>query len=107
MIDMGDFVGGLLKYFRKKPIQKLTLGGGFGKITKLAQGHLDLHSQRSQVNFFNLASEIQKLGSSSKFCELIQKANTASEVLTLSNKEGIPIAKHIAEKACLVASTSK
>ena len=103
MIDMGDFVGGLLKYFRKKPIQKLTLGGGFGKITKLAQGHLDLHSQRSQVNFFYLASEIQKLGSSSKFCEKVQQANTASEVLTLSNKEGLPIAKHIAEQACLVA----
>ena len=103
MIDMGDFVGGLLKYFRKKPIQKLTLGGGFGKITKLAQGHLDLHSKRSQVNFFNLASEIQKLGSSSKFCEQVKQANTASEVLSLSNKEGIPIAKHIAEKAYLVA----
>jgi len=102
MIDMGDFVGGLLKYFRKKPIPKLTLGGGFGKITKLSQGHLDLHSQRSQVNFKNLASEVQKLGSSSKLCEKVRLANTANEVLNMSIKEGLPIANYIAEKACMI-----
>jgi len=102
MIDMGDFVGGLLKYFRKKPIPRLTLGGGFGKLIKLSQGNLDLHSQRSQVNFFNLASEFQKLGSSSKFCKKVRLANTANEVLEMSLKAGLPIAKHIAEQACIV-----
>ena len=102
MIDMGDFVGGLLKYFRKKPLPKLTLGGGFGKLTKLSQGHLDLHSERSQVNFISLASEIKKIGKSSKFCEKIRLANTANEVLNLCNKEELPIADYIAEKACMV-----
>ena len=91
-----------LKYFRKKPIPKLTLGGGFGKITKLSQGHLDLHSKRSQVNFLNLASEIQKIYSSSKFCEKVRLANTANEVLNMCISEGIPIADFIAEKACMV-----
>ena len=102
MIDMGDFVGGLLKYFRKKPLPKLTLGGGFGKLTKLSQGHLDLHSQRSQVNFINLASEIKKIGTTSRFCEKIRLANTANEVLNMCRKEGIPIADYVAEKACMV-----
>jgi cobalt-precorrin-5B (C1)-methyltransferase len=43
MIDMGDFVGGLLKYLRDHPVPRLTIGGGFAKMVKLAQGALDLH----------------------------------------------------------------
>ena len=39
LIDMGDFVGGTLKYLRRHPVARLTLAGGFGKLTKLAAGH--------------------------------------------------------------------
>ena len=55
MLDMGDFAGGLLKYLVRHPIDKMTVGGGIGKITKLAQGAIDLHSGRSQVDFAMLA----------------------------------------------------
>ncbi len=55
MLDMGDFAGGMLKYLRKHPVERLTIGGGIGKITKLAQGALDLHSSRSRVDFAKLA----------------------------------------------------
>jgi len=102
MLDMGDFVGGLLKYFRKTPLPQLTLGGGFGKLTKLAQGHLDLHSGRSQVDFTQLAEQIYKLGSSFKIYDQVKYANTANEVLTLSQKVGLPLADSIAEQAGLV-----
>ena len=57
MIDMGDFAGGMLKYLRKHPIERLSVGGGIGKITKLAQGAMDLHSSRSQVDLRRLAQE--------------------------------------------------
>ncbi len=55
MLDMGDFSGGLFKYIRKNPIKRLTIGGGIGKMVKLAQGAVDLHSGRSQVDFAALA----------------------------------------------------
>lgn len=55
MLDMGDFAGGLLKYLRRHPVDRLTIGGGIGKLTKLAQGAVDLHSGRSQVDFEQLA----------------------------------------------------
>lgn len=55
MLDMGDFAGGLLKYLRKHPVPRLTIGGGIGKLVKLSQGALDLHSGRSQVDFARLA----------------------------------------------------
>ncbi|MBR9651806.1 cobalt-precorrin-5B (C(1))-methyltransferase [Thalassovita aquimarina] len=55
MIDMGDFAGGMLKYIARHPVGRVTVGGGIGKITKLAQGARDLHSGRSQVDFGLLA----------------------------------------------------
>src|SRR6056297_3813866 len=58
MLDMGDFAGGLLKYLAKHPLPRITIGGGTGKMTKLAQGARDLHSGRSQVDFDALAEAL-------------------------------------------------
>ena len=55
MIDMGDFVGGMLKYLRAHPVPNVAIGGGFAKLCKLAQGNLDLHLGRSQVDLGWLA----------------------------------------------------
>lgn len=55
LLDMGDFVGGMLKYMRQNPVPNLSVVGGFGKMVKLAQGAIDLHSARSQVDFAALA----------------------------------------------------
>ncbi|MEM7423623.1 MAG: cobalt-precorrin-5B (C(1))-methyltransferase, partial [Pseudomonadota bacterium] len=44
------------------PVPRLTVAGGFAKLTKLAQGSLDLHSARSQVDFSALAALANKLG---------------------------------------------
>ncbi|MDP7620999.1 MAG: cobalt-precorrin-5B (C(1))-methyltransferase, partial [SAR324 cluster bacterium] len=101
MLDMGDFVGGMLKYFRKHPLPKLTIGGGFGKLTKLAQGQLDLHSRRSQVDFIQLAEQLRKLVATSKLCRQAMEANTSNEVLRLAQNESLPVADSIAEKARL------
>jgi len=76
MIDMGDFVGGMLKYLRTHPVRRLSVGGGIGKITKLAQGAMDLHSSRSQVDFERLALEfglpaVASAGTASRAAEVI------------------------------------
>jgi len=73
MLDMGDFAGGLIKYLAKHPIERITIGGGIAKMTKLAQGSIDLHSGRSQVDFEALA---QTLGTPK-----VAAMNTALEVL--------------------------
>jgi cobalt-precorrin-5B (C1)-methyltransferase len=91
MIDMGDFAGGLLNYVRSHPVQRLTIGGGFGKIAKLAQGAMDLHSGRSQVNFHKLASLAP-----SPLKTKIAEANTALEALKLA---GEGLAKDVAALA--------
>ncbi len=55
MLDMGDFAGGLLKYLKRHPVSRITIGGGLGKMAKLAQGARDLHSKRSQADFNQLS----------------------------------------------------
>lgn len=106
LIDMGDFVGGLLKYLRKEPIEKLTLAGGFAKLSKLAQGHLDLHSSRSRLDLDDLARRAQGAGAGESLCQSIRQANTAMEVLSLCQQDGIAIADVVAKGAREVALAS-
>lgn len=98
-LDMGDFVGGLLKYIKKNPVPKLTIAGGFAKLVKLARGHMDLHSGRSQVDFNWLANEVRTLGGGDTLCNEIHQAKTAKHVLEMCQETHIDIAKRVAELA--------
>jgi cobalt-precorrin-5B (C1)-methyltransferase len=91
MLDMGDFAGGLLKYLRVNPVPRVTIGGGFGKMVKLAQGAMDLHSGRSQVDFAWLAQRVP-----TGLRDRVLVANTAMEVLDLS---GEGLAQRVAQEA--------
>jgi cobalt-precorrin-5B (C1)-methyltransferase len=78
---MGDFVGGMLKYLKGHPLPRVTIAGGFAKLTKLAQGNLDLHSARSQVDLDRLAAMAGTLGATPDIQESIRGANTAAQAL--------------------------
>ena len=78
MLDMGDFAGGVLKYLRSHPVPRVTIGGGFGKMVKLAQGHMDLHSGRSQVDFLWLSQLVPQ-----NLKQDVIGANTAQQVLEM------------------------
>ena len=99
MLDMGDFAGGLLKYVRRHPVPRLTIGGGFAKISKLADGHLDLHSARSQVDLDGLAARAAGCGAEGALAERIRSANTAGEALALAEAAGVPLARAVADAA--------
>jgi cobalt-precorrin-5B (C1)-methyltransferase len=105
LLDMGDFAGGLLKYLRDHPIPKLTIAGGFAKLTKLAQGALDLHSSRSEVDRAFLAAVAAEAGADAGVAAAISNANTAAEALALAGRGGAPLAQIVAEKARGAART--
>ena len=92
-LDMGDFAGGMLKYLRKHPVPRLTVAGGIGKMTKLAQGAMDLHSGRSQVNFAELARMAEAAGADGA---AVAGANTALEAVSLA---GPALAEAVATRA--------
>jgi cobalt-precorrin-5B (C1)-methyltransferase len=100
---MGDFAGGVLKYLRHHPIPRLTLAGGFGKMSKLAEGALDLHSGRSQVSLDSLAAGAASLGADEALQARIRSANTAMEALTLAQRAALPLGDWVAVKARNVA----
>ena len=103
LIDMGDFAGGLLKYLRSHPVAHLTIAGGFGKLSKLADGHIDLHSSRSEVNMAGLAEMVGKLGGNDELVNRVAGANTALEAFELAQQSGLPLADRVATGAREVA----
>jgi cobalt-precorrin-5B (C1)-methyltransferase len=99
LIDMGDFAGGLLKYLRRKPIERLTLAGGFAKLSKLAQGHLDLHSARSAINITGLTEMLKALGAEQAALNHAAASVTALGVLQAAGPLAPALAGRIAAGA--------
>ena len=99
LIDMGDFVGGMLKYVRAHPLPRVTIAGGVGKMTKLAQGLTDLHSKRGGVDRALLASFAQAAGGSQALRARIMTTNTAVEAFELACTEGITLGDEVARAA--------
>jgi cobalt-precorrin-5B (C1)-methyltransferase len=104
MIDMGDFVGGMLKHLRSHPVKRVTIAGGFAKLTKLGQGLLDLHSKRGSVDFEWLAKVARDAGAEDSLVEAILGANTGLHVLELCRQQDFPIGDSVAAAAQSVAA---
>jgi cobalt-precorrin-5B (C1)-methyltransferase len=104
LIDMGDFVGGMLKYLRRHPVARVTIAGGMGKMTKLGQGLLDLHSKRADVDLDWLAGMIVKAGGSAELAQRVRGANTAKEAFELADAAGIDVGGEVAEAAWITAA---
>ena len=104
LLDMGDFVGGTLKYLRRNPILRVTLAGGFAKLAKLGQGHLDLHSSRSTLDPIALADLARAHGAPRALVGDMVDANTGNQMLAASAAVGFPLADLIAREAARVAS---
>lgn len=104
LIDMGDFAGGMLKYARTHPVARITIAGGFAKMTKLGQGLLDLHSKAGRVDGAWLADLLQRAGAPSALVASARSANTALEVLQLSEGYGVPAGDLVAAAARVTAA---
>ena len=94
LIDMGDFVGGMLKYLRLHPVPRVVVAGGMAKMTKLAQGLLDLHSKRGEVDLAFLADF-----TTGALAEQIRAANSAKHAFELAAAARQDLAPAVAEAA--------
>ena len=82
LIDMGDFVGGMVKYMRRNPVPNLSIMGRVGKLVKLGQGAIDLHSARSQVDFAVLSRMAAAHGFDT---DAVAAANSVLEVVQMAS----------------------
>ncbi|MEE1746345.1 MULTISPECIES: cobalt-precorrin-5B (C(1))-methyltransferase [unclassified Streptomyces] len=99
LLDMGDFAGAVLKYVRRHPVDRLTVCGGFAKLSKLAAGHLDLHSARSQVDKPFLAGLARRGGADEALAAEVAVANTGLAALQLCLARGVPLGDLVAVAA--------
>jgi cobalt-precorrin-5B (C1)-methyltransferase len=99
LIDMGDFVGGMLKYLRRHPVPRVTIAGGVAKMTKLAQGLLDLHSSRGAVDLAALAGFAVAAGGSDALARRITDSNTAAEAFGHAAAANVGLGDEVARAA--------
>ena len=99
LIDMGDFAGATLKLIRRKPPSRLTIAGGFGKLAKLADGHMDLHSARSTVDRDGLLGRLAALGASDATLARAGAGTSAAAILEAATEAGLPLGDAIAAEA--------
>jgi cobalt-precorrin-5B (C1)-methyltransferase len=104
LIDMGDFVGGMLKYLRTHPLPRVTIAGGVAKMTKLGQGRLDLHSKRGVVDLQALADVAREIGGAATLAQAIIHANTTAQAFELAGAEGLALGDAVAERAWRTAA---
>jgi cobalt-precorrin-5B (C1)-methyltransferase len=104
LIDMGDFVGGMLKYLRRHPLPRVTIAGGVAKMTKLAQGLTDLHSKRGEVDLAALAKFATDAGGGSDVERRILAANTAAQAFAAAQTAGIALGDRVAQAAQMTAA---
>jgi cobalt-precorrin-5B (C1)-methyltransferase len=104
LIDMGDFVGGMLKYVRRHPVARVTIAGGFAKMTKLGQGLLDLHSRSGAVDLDWLAQSVGEAGAPADLVATTRGANTALHALEEARRCKFPVGDVVARAAWQTAS---
>ena len=101
LIDMGDFVGGMLKYLRAHPVPRVTVAGGVAKMTKLAQGLLDLHSARGRADLAGLAA---LSGAAPDIAARIAAANTVLEAFAIAEAAELRLGDAVARAAWQTAA---
>ncbi len=106
LIDMGDFVGGMLKFLRRHPVPRVTVAGGVAKMTKLAQGRLDLHSRKGAVDRQALAAVAAAVGAGRAAAEAIAGANTTALAFEIAAAEGLALGDAVADAACRTAQAA-
>jgi cobalt-precorrin-5B (C1)-methyltransferase len=88
-IQMGDFVGFALQECAKKKIDKVTISGMIGKLSKMAMGKMMTHAAGSEVDTGFLSQIAGSCGASEEVIGQIKKANTARHVAEIVQAQGL------------------
>lgn len=79
-IQMGDFVGFAVKQGKRLNMNRIVLVGMPGKLSKVAQGVMMVHSRSAAVDFAFLAATARAAGATPELVAAVATANTASQV---------------------------
>ena len=99
IIDMGDFIGALVKYVKKQEgIQSFTIAGGFAKMAKWADGAKDLHHKKSSVSLDSLAQWLMAMGAPSAVVQAVRTSHSARDARAIAHKHGWNLAHEVVRR---------
>ena len=98
-VECGDFVGTALKHADKLGFDLVTVVAGFGKMSKLAAGHGNLHHRWSQVEPSVLAKLAQNGGATAQTVTDITHSHSAGAILALCQSANFDIATIVCNAA--------
>jgi cobalt-precorrin-5B (C1)-methyltransferase len=89
-IQMGDFVGYALRESGRRGIEKVTIVGFPGKLSKIAMGKMQTHAAGSDVDMGFLADVAVACGATQEVAARLRAATTARHFMELVLQEKIP-----------------
>lgn len=100
VIQMGNFVGFILKECTRKGVKKVLLYGRTGKLVKVSAGIFDTHSKTADARLETIAANAASQGAEKETINKILDANTTEEAKEILKREGLlSVFNIIAEKA--------
>jgi cobalt-precorrin-5B (C1)-methyltransferase len=100
-VEMGEFTGQALKRCARRGVQRVTLAGMVGKMSKIAQGHMMTHVAGNQVDLDFLATVASRCGAGLGLQDQIRAANTARHFQEIALGSGLRgVFEHLAELVC-------
>ncbi len=87
-VQTGNFIGFALKHAKRAGVLKVTLVGMMGKLSKVAQGEMNVHSRSVAVDCDFLAQVAEKAGAVPMLIEEVRKANNATHAGQLIEQAG-------------------
>ncbi len=101
-VEMGDFVGAAVRQAVKHKMQKVTICGMIGKLSKMAQGVVQTHASGSSVDTVFLSELAAEVGAPAEVCDQIRGNPTARFFSEKIQELGLTKAAHdrICELTC-------
>ena len=88
-----------LNHLGKAPSLVITDSQVFGKISKLAAGHMDLHSRHSSIDLPQLAEWGAGIGASADLQQRMREANTSQQALAMASAAGVALGDAVCQHA--------
>src|SRR5205823_8367313 len=100
-VEMGEFTGQALRRCARRGVERATLVGMVGKMSKIAQGHMMTHVAGNQVDLGFLATVAAECGAPLTLQDAIRGANTARHFQELALRAGLRgVFDRLAELVC-------
>lgn len=89
VVQMGNFVGFMLKECVKRNFKKVLLIGHIGKLVKVAAGFFDTHSGKADSRVDTILSYVKKLGANKNILNEILNCNSAEATIEILRKNNM------------------